>query len=279
MAASLSAPARLARSLRDAPARRETGLLLAEGPAVVEAALLAGFARDLFVAESRLERHQTLVDRARDGGVATHVVSDAVLDRICSTRTPQGVCVTCESPVQAYSSERLQSSKHQSPLWAPVVVVAVEVADPGNLGTLIRAADAAGAAVVICVGGADPTNPKVVRSTAGSVFTVALLSADEPMPVVSALRDEWRAAILATTGSGTADLFGNECAKILAGSAPVAWLLGNEARGLPESLIVEADLAVRIPLIGTAESLNVSMAATACLYESLRHRLTSNTAN
>jgi TrmH family RNA methyltransferase len=142
----------------------------------------------------------------------------------------------------------------------------VEPNDPGNLGTIIRTADAAGADGVLLDGGVDAYNGKAVRASAGSVFH---------LPVVDCAADELlvRArsiglAALATTGAGRLDLDDLADDGVLA--QPTVWLFGSEARGLPESVLDAADHTVRIPIRGRAESLNVASAAAVCLYASAR---------
>ncbi len=145
-----------------------------------------------------------------------------------------------------------------------LLVVLVEPNDPGNLGTIIRTADAAGADAVVLDGGVDPYNGKAVRASAGSLFH---------LPVVEAAAADVLAATsgftsLATTGAGTADLDVLLDDGTLAG--PSVWIFGNEAHGLPASVVDAADHAVRLPIYGRAESLNLAAAAAVCLYASAR---------
>jgi len=138
--------------------------------------------------------------------------------------------------------------------------------DPGNAGTIIRAADAAGAdAVVLVRGSVDPTAPKVVRSTAGSLFHLPVVTGVALDDAVTALHNAGL-TVLAADGRGDFDLF--EAESLL--EAPSAWLLGNEAHGLPSEALSRADAVVSIPIYGKAESLNVAAAAAVCLYASAR---------
>ena len=147
---------------------------------------------------------------------------------------------------------------------ARLVAVLAEAQDPGNAGTIIRTADAAGAdAVVLVRGSVDATNPKVVRSTAGSLFHLPVLTGAGLGEVLEAL-DGAGLAILAADGSGPVGLF--DADELLA--RPCAWLFGNEARGLAPEALERAEAVVSVPVLGAAESLNV--AAAVCLYASVR---------
>jgi len=149
---------------------------------------------------------------------------------------------------------------------ARIVAVLTQAQDPGNAGTIIRAADAAGAdAVVLVRGSVDPTAPKVVRSTAGSLFHLPVVTGVALDDAVAALH-EAGLTVLAADGRGDFDLFDAE--SLL--EAPSAWLLGNEAHGLPSEALSRADAVVSIPIYGKAESLNVAAAAAVCLYASAR---------
>ena len=146
------------------------------------------------------------------------------------------------------------------------VAVLTQAQDPGNAGTIIRAADAAGAdAVVLVRGSVDPTAPKVVRSTAGSLFHLPVVTGVALDDAVTALHNAGL-TVLAADGRGDFDLF--EAESLL--EAPSAWLLGNEAHGLPSEALSRADAVVSIPIYGKAESLNVAAAAAVCLYASAR---------
>lgn len=149
---------------------------------------------------------------------------------------------------------------------ARLVAVLAEAQDPGNAGTIIRTADAAGAdAVVLVRGSVDATNPKVVRSTAGSLFHLPVLRGAGLEKVLEAL-DGAGLAVLAADGSGPVGLF--DADELLA--RPCAWLFGNEARGLAPEALERAEAVVSVPVLGAAESLNVAAAAAVCLYASVR---------
>jgi TrmH family RNA methyltransferase len=197
----------------------------------------------------------------RTVGDAVEVVAvlDGALDRVGAVGTSQGVLAVATVP-SAASTVPATAGTSTGP-----VLVAHEVADPGNLGTLLRSADAAGAAGVLVTGsGVDVWSPKVVRAAAGSLFRLPVATAT----VEVALADLRAAGFtpLATLARGGvahdhADL-----------SRPVALVVGSEAHGLPESVVAACDGALTIELAGAAESLNVAMAATVLLFEALRQR-------
>ncbi len=145
-------------------------------------------------------------------------------------------------------------------------MICADVRDPGNAGTVIRCADAAGADAVVLAGhSVDPYNPKTVRATVGSLFHLPLARVGDPAEAVSAAQAAGL-VVLAAEGRGEVDLFDAE--QILA--RPTAWLFGNEAWGLPDDLAALADHRVAIPIHGRAESLNLATAAAVCLYASAR---------
>ena len=189
----------------------------------------------------------------------TPVTSD-VLAAMAETVTPQGVLGV--APL-------LDVPLEQALTGSPRLVVVLEAAqDPGNVGTVIRTADAAGAgAVVLTEGSADPHGGKCVRATAGSLWHLPVVSGCTTAEAVAALRERG-VTVLATSGSGTDDLDDLQDAGALAG--PTAWLLGNEAGGLSPEALELADRTVRIPLHGRAESLNLASAAAVCVYASAR---------
>jgi TrmH family RNA methyltransferase len=143
------------------------------------------------------------------------------------------------------------------------------VRDPGNAGTVVRCADAAGADAVVLAGSSvDLYNPKTLSASVGSAFHLPVAVEPDPVAAVRAARAAGL-TVLAADGAGERDLFAMD--DVLAG--PTAWLLGNEAWGLPEELAALADHRVAIPIHGRAESLNLSTAAALCLYASARvHR-------
>jgi TrmH family RNA methyltransferase len=183
-------------------------------------------------------------------------VTAAVLAAMADTVTPQGLVAI--APLVDVDLESLTRPR--------LVAVLEAVNDPGNAGTVIRTADAAGAdAVILTAGSVDPHNPKCVRATAGSLWHLPVVSGADLTAVVRRLQSEG-VQVLATSAAGRDDLEHLVAAGALSGAT--AWLFGPEAAGLSEQAIALADRVVRIPIRGRAESLNLSAAAAICLYAS-----------
>lgn len=191
--------------------------------------------------------------------VAVRRASDEVLTAMSDAVTGQGILIVAALPQPVGLREVLEAGRVR---LAPVLC---RVQDPGNAGTILRAADAAGSdAVLLTAGSVDPFNPKVVRSTAGSIFHLPVVTGLDPVDAVDALRDS---GLQVWAADGYADHTLTTLSPEALG-APTAWLLGNEARGLSAQERSLADQAVAVPLYGEAESLNVGTAATVCLYAS-----------
>lgn len=238
-------------------AREETGLFLVEGPQAVAEALAFHPLNlvELFVASSVLDRHAQLVRVADEVGLAVETVSEAVLEAMADTVTPQGVVATCRQ-LPTTVTELLARQPR-------LVAILEEVRDPGNAGTIIRVADAVGADGVIFTGASvDAYNPKVVRSTTGSIFHVPVAQNGTLDAAVHAVR----AAGLQVLA---ADVKGADLPRVRDKlTEPTAWVFGNEAHGLPDEQLRLADRVVKLPIYGRAESLNLATAASVCLYES-----------
>ena len=238
-------------------ARAETGLFLVEGPQAVAEALAyrAESIVDVYITPAGRDRYADLVQLAGSLGLDVETVSESVLETMADTVTPQGVLAT--SRVFPTTIADLLARKPR------LVAILEEVRDPGNAGTIIRAADAAGADGVIFTGNSvDAYNPKVVRSTTGSIFHVPVAqngTLDEALAAVRAAGLQ----VLAADVKG-ADL--PRVRDLLA--APTAWVFGNEAHDLPDDQLRLADRVVKVPIYGNAESLNLATAASVCLYES-----------
>ncbi|MET8267363.1 RNA methyltransferase [Micromonospora arida] len=250
-----------ARRLQRRRDRDATGRFLAEGPqAVREALARPGVVTELFGTTTALDRYPELAATAARADVPVSEVTDDAIAALAETVAPQGLVAVCR---------HLDVSLEQALAGAPrLVAVLAEIRDPGNAGTVLRTADAAGAGAVIFAGDAvDPYNGKCVRASAGSLFHVDVVRATDPVAVVDALRAAGL-SIFATTGYGDSDLDDLTDYGRLVG--PTAWLFGSEAHGLPEELTAAADTTVRVPLYGRAESLNLAAAAAVCLYASAR---------
>jgi TrmH family RNA methyltransferase len=250
-----------ARRLTKRTFRARERRFLAEGPQSVREALASpGGVLDLFATRDAVDRHGDLMAAAKSNGVDVQLVSGDVMAAMCQTVTPQGLVAVCGF-VDVALDEILAAGPR-------LVAVLADARDPGNAGTVVRTADAAGADAVVLAGASvDPYNGKCVRASAGSVFRL-------PMTVdvkVAATLHALRAAglrVLAADGNGTDDLDKASDDGRLDG--PTAWVFGNEAWGLPATTLSLADDVLRVPIHGRAESLNLATAAAVCLYASAR---------
>jgi TrmH family RNA methyltransferase len=250
---------RAARKLaRPSSRARAEGRFLLEGPEGIRAALEAGHVPDSLLATERAAaRHAGLVNQARQRGAPVTLVAEPVLSALAATTTPQGLVAVLPSVLRPLEA---------LPAAPRLVCVLAEVRDPGNAGTVLRAADAFGAdAVVTTRGSVDLLSPKAVRAAAGSLFHLPV-TAGAPWP---ALRTVLRDRGLRLVG---ADPHAERTLDRAPLAEPVALVLGNETHGLPEEVARDLDLAVRVPLAGRAESLNLAAAAAVLLYETSRRQ-------
>jgi TrmH family RNA methyltransferase len=249
-----------ARKLSRRSERSERRLFLAEGwKAVAEAATLPGCLVEVFATSAAAGEHADLLAAT---GVPVHLVEERAAELLSGARTPQGLVGVCRF-VDRPLADVLPG--------AQVAVICADVRDPGNAGTIIRTADAVGAGVVVLAGSSvDPYNDKTVRATVGSLFHLPVCT---DVAVADAVAQAQQAGfvVLAADGAGEVDLFDADA--LLTGK--VAWLLGNEAWGLPDEVAALADHRVSIPISGRAESLNLATAAAVCLYATARVRSTS----
>lgn len=245
------------RSLAKRSVRERTGRFVVEGPQGVREIVRHAPGRivDLYATRTCSDRYTSdIIDPAHEAGVVVHETSDEVLAAMADSESPQGmIAVVQDDPVD------LATVLAGAPR---LLVFLTNVRDPGNLGTVIRAADAMGAdAVLISESSVDATSPKVVRSTAGSLFH---------LPVVRGLPIEATLQALGDAGVRTlaADGHGEVLLPDVELGTPHAWVMGNEAWGLPPELRALCDAVVRVPIHERVESLNLAMAATICLYAS-----------
>ena len=254
-----------ARRLTKRALRQRERAFLAEGPQSVSEALASGArVTGLFVTAPAQARHAALVEKATDAGIDVQVVSGEVMSELAQTVTPQGLLAVCDFvdvPLEAAVAARPR-----------LVALLANVRDPGNAGTVLRAADAAGAgAVVFADASVDPYNGKCVRASAGSMFHLPVVAGARLEETVAALR-EAGLRVVAADGRAASGLDDPETSARLA--APTAWLFGNEAWGLPPGLLDLADESIAVPIYGRAESLNLATAAAVCLYASARAQRT-----
>jgi TrmH family RNA methyltransferase len=193
---------------------------------------------------------------AHERGARLYDLAPGVLERVADTATPQPVLAVVADvavPLEALAG-------------ASLLVVCVDIRDPGNAGTVLRSAEAAGAGGVVCCDGTvDITNPKCVRASAGSVFHVPVVAGGDAVTVLERIGGWGIQRLAATVGSGASytsvDLV-----------HPTAFVLGNEAHGLATEPAAATDGAVHIPMVGRGESLNVGMACAVLCFEAARQR-------
>jgi RNA methyltransferase, TrmH family len=250
-----------ARRLTKRSFRTREGRFLAEGPqAVREAVSGDGRVFELYATRDAADRHSDLVAGAEATGAAVYLVSGEVMASLAQTVTPQGLVAVCGLPHRDLGDVLATSPR--------LIAVLAHARDPGNAGTVIRTADAAGADAVLLTGDSvDPYNGKCVRASAGSLFHLPVCMGGDPAVDLPALRAAGL-SVLAADGGGTLDLDEADERGLLAG--PTAWVFGNEAWGLPATTLELADHVVRVPIHGRAESLNLATAAAVCLYASAR---------
>ena len=250
-----------ARQLAKRALRERARSFLAEGPQAVREALAhGGIVTQLFLTAAARTRYPELAGQASQQGADVHTVSGEVMADLAQTITPQGVLAVCR-----FVDVPLATLTAAAPQLA---VILANVRDPGNAGTVLRTADAAGAqGVVFSDASVDPYNSKCVRASAGSIFHLSLVLGGQVADTVADLRAAGL-RVLAADGKSGRSLDEVEPRGLLRG--PTAWLFGNEAWGLPADLVALADDTVAVPIYGQAESLNLAAAAAVCLYASAR---------
>lgn len=239
---------------------RKSSLLLIEGMHLVEAAALSNltdiktvFITESFMSEEKLSEVLKLIPSEKN-----YIVSEKILAMLADTETPQGIIAIVD-----YKHIELKNLLLSD---IPLLVICDAVRDPGNIGTIIRAADAFGAdGVVVLPLSCDPLNPKAVRSTAGSLFNIPVIKTEQDK-LIKYL--EHKDVTLYST-SPTAE----ESIYELDMTIPVAIVFGNEASGVNDIFLKKSASRFRIPTLGRVESLNVAMSAAICLYEVMRQRM------
>lgn len=250
-----------ARRLATRSFRTRQRLFLAEGPqAVREAARHPAGIAELYFTRAAADRHPELIEAAHAAGATLLPTTEEVVASLSDTVHPQGMVAVCRHLDVALPDAFGPTAR--------LVVLLAHIRDPGNVGSVIRAADAAGAdAVLVSDESVDVYNPKAVRASVGSLFHLPIVIGVS----IEAAIGQCRAIglrILAADGTGPLDL--DDEADSGALRAPSCWVFGNEAWGLPETMRTLADAVVRVPIHGKAESLNLSTAAAVCLYASAR---------
>ncbi|NYI47175.1 TrmH family RNA methyltransferase [Nocardioides aromaticivorans] len=241
-----------ARKLHRRPERSGRRCFLADGPKAVEGALAEpGRVREVFATPAAAVEYAALL-----GATPVTLVDERAMSGLSDSVSPAGLVAVCDF-LDVALPEALDGR---------LVALCADVRDPGNAGTVIRTADAAGAAGVVLAGDAvDLYNPKTIRASVGSAFHLPIAVERDPAAAVRAAQAAGL-TVLAADGGGEVDLFAAD--DLL--TRPTAWLFGNEAWGLPHELAALADHRVSIPILGRAESLNLATAAAVCLYASAR---------
>lgn len=248
---------RRARDLRDRRTREAEGTCIVEGIRQVTSAVETGH-----------EVEALLVDPARlHSDVAWAAVNDAVergatlveltsrdMERISSRDNPIGLVAIVRWAPASLSSLAIEPDG--------IYLVADDIHDPGNLGTLVRATDAAGGKALIVLGGTDPAHPSAMRASLGTSFHLPIHAATSHDELFAWA--DGRCRTVATSAHASGEVWDTDL------RVPVAIIVGNEARGLAPETVSRCDVTVRIPMLGTATSLNVSVAAGVLLYEAVR---------
>ncbi len=249
---------RLRKLVTQRKARSRERAFVVDGPTLVAEALDpagATVVQAVVVGADALDDLGVIRSLAAERGVAVHVAVEGLLDSILDPVTPR--------PVAAIVARRSDALTDVGAGLGPVLCL-VEARDPGNVGTLIRSVEASGAAGIVLAGRCvDPTNPKTVRASAGSVLRTPVVEVTDVSEAVAQLRATGR-RVVATLAGGEAIPYDE------VRLADAAILLGNEAHGLPDSVIAEADVAARIPLAGRTESLNLAVAGSLFCFEARR---------
>jgi TrmH family RNA methyltransferase len=243
-----------ARRLLKRGVRESDGLFLAEGPQACREAAKANKVKELFLTQEAFERYSEIVSAVEASGADIIICTEAVIAEFSSTVSPQGMTAIVRMWDQNPSDLFKSGTK--------LVVALTAVRDPGNAGSVIRVADAAGAnGVVMSSDSVDLFNPKVVRSSVGSIFHLPISVGQELAEAISAAREAGM-QVLAADANGVSLYGGVDLAK------PTMWVFGNEAWGIPADVLELVDQVVSIPIYGQAESLNLATASAVCLYAS-----------
>lgn len=247
-----------AAELKQKKYRQQQGLFLAEGLRTVEEAVHSKTVVSIFYTAIDDDRTRCVLEEAAAQQLKLYCVSDAVMKKIADTDTPQGIIAVCK--VQDVTLDKLLSK-------GEMLLVLDRVGDPGNLGTMLRTADAAGiGGVVLLKGCVDIYAPKTVRSSMGSLFHVPVVSGVAEDKFIAEAKDAGY-ELLVTSLEGADNLYKADL------GGRIAFVMGNEAGGVSARLLERADKRVFIPMAGRAESLNVAIAAGIVMFEALRRRL------
>ena len=249
-------------NLKQKKYRTESGLFFVEGLRAVQEAVEHAEVTELFFTEAETEKLDDILKTAKEKGTRLYQADDKVMAKLSDTKTPQGVLAVVRIPEQTLQKLRPGTASDNN---APVIILD-RIQDPGNLGTIIRTADAVGAlGIILLEGCVDAYSPKVVRASMGSLFHLPVVQNIFPEEALTwCYRHGYEPA--ATAMKGAANLYKADISK------KMAFIFGNEANGVSEELQAAAETRLFIPMAGLAESMNVAMAAGIVLFEGLRQR-------
>ena len=253
---------KLAASLKQKKYRDETGLFVVEGIRLVEELAHSDWQAQtcIYTAEAaQYERVQNSIAALTEKKCRMVVVPNAIYDKVTDTKEPQGIMVLAEKRTWEFV-------KDLSSLRKPLLIVLDGIQDPGNVGAAIRTADAAGCTgVLLTKGCADLFSGKTVRASMGSLFHIPIFEGLTQTEIITALRSN-KIVLLATSLDSSEVYFGVDFTK------PTAIVFGNEGQGVSAEMLADADCRLYIPILGSAESLNVAASAAVILYEAVRQR-------
>lgn len=239
--------------------RDKQGLFIVEGPKMFGEAPTERISRVYLAQSAAAQMYGQYGEKL--AGLSCETVSDEVFTKMSDTKTPQGIL--CLVRQQQYHIEEILQDKNKK---QPLLIVLEDIQDPGNLGTIFRTAEAAGAdGVIMSSRTADVYNPKTIRSTMGSIYRVPFLYAEDLSSIIKRIRETGVSVYAAHLG-GTAAYDAYDYRK------GTAFLIGNEANGLREETAACADARIHIPMEGRVESLNAAVASSVLLFEASRQR-------
>ena len=249
-------------NLKQKKYRTETGTFFAEGLRAVTEAVQYADVADLFFIKTEERKLNEIIKTAEEKGVRLYCVDEKVMAKLSDTKTPQGVLTVIKMPEDSLQKLRPGTASDNN---APVIILD-RVQDPGNLGTIIRTADAVGAlGIILLEGCVDAFSPKVVRASMGSLFHLPVIQDVLPEEALTwCYRHGYEPA--ATALKNAQNMYKADLSK------KMAFIFGNEANGVAEELQAAAETRLFIPMAGQAESMNVAMAAGIILFEGLRQR-------
>lgn len=241
--------------------RRESRSFVIEGERLV-LDTPAEYLQEIYVTEKARKRMEPELQQAERTGTSLFIVSEEVMQKASDTQTPQGILAVVRQP-EWILDDMISDS--------PLLLILEDIQDPGNLGTMFRTAEAAGATgIIMSRGTVDVFNPKTVRATMSSIFRVPFLVTDDLQQELQLIRRKTGARIYAAMPAT-----GSICYDKADYREPSAFLIGNEGNGLKPSTAAEADQRITIPMDGEIESLNAAMSAGILLYEAARQRRNS----